>query len=119
MNAYRRGVRREKLTADRLRDDGYHVVESRGSHGIADLAALKPGQPLLVQVKDGKATLAHAEWNELFEAAVRAGAIPVVADWPKRGTLRLRRITGHHVPRSQHWPSEPFTTDQVKGMPVQ
>lgn len=113
MTAYQRGLRREKLTAGRLRDDGYFVIESRGSHGVADLAALKTGQALMVQVKNGDATLSHEGWNSLYEAARLAGAVPVVADWPKRGTLRLRRITGRHAPRSRSWPCKPFTTDEA------
>lgn len=113
MTAYRRGVYREKATADALRADGYHVIESRGSHGVADLIAVKPGQVLLVQVKAGDAAFADGWWNDLYGTAVRCGAIPVVADWPGRGRLRLRRITRPHSLRSRDWPCEPFTTDEV------
>jgi Holliday junction resolvase len=112
VTAYRRGTYREKRTADALRDDGYHVVESRGSHGAADLWAAKLGQLLLVQVKTGTARLEDGWWNELHQSAVQCGGLAIVADWPKRGTLRLRRITGPHYPRSQRWPCEPFTTDE-------
>lgn len=115
MTAYTRGLRREKLTAERLRYDGYFVVEARGSHGVADLVALKPGQALMVQVKDGDARLDDGWWNDLLSFAQLAGALPIVADWPKRGTLRLRRITGPHRPRSHAWPCEVFLTDQIEG----
>jgi Holliday junction resolvase len=114
--AYRRGTEAEKRTARRLEADGYHVTESRGSHGVADLVALKRGQVLLVQVKTGNAddgALADGWWNDLYGTALRCGAVPVVADWPKRGTLRLRRITGPHNLRSHRWPCEPFITDEA------
>lgn len=112
---YRRGTEREKRTADRLRADGYYVVESRGSHGVADLAAIKPGQVLLIQVKSGDARLEDGWWNDLHRAARSCGALAIVADWPKRGRLRLRRITAPHVPRSPLWACVPFTADQVAG----
>ena len=113
MSGYARGVAAEKRTAAQLRKDGYYVVESRGSHGVADLVAVKPGQVLMVQVKTGEARLDGSWWNELAEAAARAGALAIVADWPKRGHLRLRRITGQHEPRSKAWPCAVFVTDEV------
>jgi len=113
MTAYRRGVYREQLTADRLTADGYLVMRAPGSRGQPDLVAIKPGQVLAIQVKAGTARLDDGWWNQLHAVAVRAGAIPIVADWPKRGVLRLRRITGPHHPRSQHWPCEPFSTDEA------
>ena len=115
MTSYGQGLYYEKRTAAALRKDGYFVLESRGSHGCADLVALKRGQQLLVQVKKGTTALKDAEWNELFADARRVGALALVADWPKRGKLRLRVITAPHVPRSQHWPAEAFTTDQAAG----
>jgi len=114
VTAYALGVAAEKRTADRLRDDGYFVMESRGSHGVADLMAAKAGQVLLIQVKRGTARLDDAWWNELAAAAAEAGALPIVADWPKRGHLRLRRITGQHQPRSKAWPCAVFVTDEVE-----
>jgi Holliday junction resolvase len=111
VSSYARGTYAEKRTAAALRDDGYFVVESRGSHGCADLLAVKPGQVLLVQVKTGDARLDHEWWNELLAAALRAGALAIVADWPRRGRLRLRQITHPHVARSKAWPCQPFATD--------
>lgn len=114
MSSYARGTAAEKRTAARLRTDGYFVMESRGSHGPADLVAIKPGQVLLIQVKLGEARLASEWWNELAWAARAAGAHAIVADWPKRGQLRLRRIIGTHPARSKAWPCVPFTTDEVE-----
>jgi Holliday junction resolvase len=113
VTAYRRGAYREKRAAELLRGDGYYVVESRGSHGVADLMAAKVGQVLLVQVKTGEARLDDDWWNGLHEAATGCGGLAIVADWPRRGRLRLRRITGRHVARSKFWPLEPFTTDEA------
>ena len=113
MTSYRRGLYREKETAARLGGDGYFVMESRGSHGPCDLLAVKIGQVLALQVKAGEADLAHEWVNELYRLSMACGMIPLVADWPKRGTLRLRRITGLHVARSQEWPLAPFTTDEA------
>ena len=112
MSSYARGTYREKRTAAALRKDGYFVVESRGSHGVADLLAAKPGQVLLVQVKTGQGRLDHAWWNDLLRAARAAGGLAIIADWPRRGQLRLRQITGQHVARSKSWPCQPFITDE-------
>lgn len=115
MSAYTRGYYFERRTAAALRDDGYFVIESRGSHGVADLVALKVRQALMVQVKSGQAKLSHREWNRLYDTARTAGAIPVVADWPARGRLRLVEITGEHRRRSRLWPGRPFITDLIGG----
>lgn len=39
---YRRGRAKEYLLKDRLEKDGYTVFRTSGSHGVADLIALKP-----------------------------------------------------------------------------
>lgn len=113
MTAYRRGLYREERTAERLEADGYFVMRAPGSRGQPDLVAIKPGQVLAIQVKAGTARLDGGWWNALYDVALKAGAIPLVADWPQRGVLRLRRITARHDHRSQHWPCVPFTTDEL------
>jgi Holliday junction resolvase-like predicted endonuclease len=50
-HAYRKGYRAEKKVRRILEQAGYHVVESRGSHGPVDLVALRDDYVLLVQVK--------------------------------------------------------------------
>ena len=111
--AQRRGTRAEKRTADVLRDDGYWVMEARASKGLADLLAIKVGQVLMVQVKAGEADLHDGWWNDLFGTATRHGAMAVIADYPRRGRLRLRRIIGPHDFRSPRWPCVPFITDEA------
>jgi Holliday junction resolvase len=113
MSSYRQGTYYEKRTAAALRNDGYFVIEGRGSHGPADLVAVKAGQVLLVQVKKGTRSLTDEAWNLLYHEARRVRALALVADWPARGALRLRVITAPHHPRSQAWPTLPFSTDEA------
>jgi Holliday junction resolvase len=113
VTAYGKGLYREQQTMMRLEAEGYLVMRAPGSHGQPDVVAVKPGQVLAIQVKSGVARLDHGWFNELYSTALRAGAIPIVADWPKRGCLRMRRITGLHRAHSQRWPLEDFTTDLV------
>jgi hypothetical protein len=110
---YRRGYEAERRTEAAFRADGYVVWRPGGSLGEADLIAAKPRQLVLVQVKAGEATLADGWWNDLHRLAAWLDAIPVVADWPKRGQLRLRRITGPHHKRSKLWPCRVFLLDEV------
>ena len=113
MTAYQRGLYREQQCMMRLEAEGYLVMRAPGSHGQPDVVAVKPGQVLAVQVKAGNARLDHGWFNQLYSTALRAGAVPIVADFPKRGQMRLRRITSLHRANSHHWPLEPFSTDQV------
>jgi len=91
------------------------VIEARASKGVADLWAAKVGQLLMVQVKAGDAELRDDWFNDLFGTATRAGALAVIADYPRAGRLRLRRIIRPHDFRSQRWPCIPFITDEVGG----
>lgn len=113
MSNYTKGYYAEQRTREHFERDGYVVFRPGGSFGPADLVAAKPGQWLLVQVKTGEAQLQHGWWNDLFELAALLGADAIVADWPKRGQLRLRRITGLHIAHKHDWPCEPFFTDEV------
>ena len=118
-----KGYRAEYRCRELLAADGYLVWKSAGSLTCADLIAAKPGEWLLVQVKAGEATLGHDWFNELFEVAHalsrnrHAGSYSrvhaIVADFPVRGKLRLRRITGLHVAHKHSWPLEEFSTDEV------
>lgn len=101
-----------------LISEGYWCWQSRGSRGPADIVAIKPGQVLLVQVKGGVmigniSRFSHDEWNVLLALAQEAGAVPIAVDWPRRGRMRLREITGYHQTGTQEWPSKPFLVDVV------
>jgi Holliday junction resolvase len=113
VTAYQRGGYYEQLCADYLRSEGYFCWQSRGSRGPADVIALKPRQVLLVQVKGGRKTMPGGDWNTLLTLAQEAGAVPVVADWPRRGRMRLREITGRHALGSRDWPCVPFLVDEI------
>ena len=111
MTNYSRGYRFESTIAGQLRQDGYFCVRSGGSHGVADVVALKPGQILLIQAKiDGNCTV--AEWNELFATALQLGAVPLLAWRPKRGVIEYRRLTGLRIVRGER-PAEVWTADEV------
>jgi Holliday junction resolvase len=117
VTAYQRGNAFERIIADQLRGDGYSVWQTRGSKTAVDIVAIKTGQTLFVQCKSGVAALTSQRWDELHDLARAVGAVPIIADRPKRGVYRLRRITGRyrqHLPgetRGGIWPAEPFTTD--------
>jgi len=120
----RRGIDAERRTRAAFEADGYVVWRPGGSLGEADLIAAKPGQLVLVQVKVGDARLADKWWNDLYRLATWLDAVPVVADWPdmpRRGkhgpavvsTLRLRKITGPHIPHARLWPMRQFLLDEI------
>jgi len=48
---YRRGADLERAAKHYLEDNGYYVIKSAGSKGIADLVGIKPGEILYVQCK--------------------------------------------------------------------
>jgi len=89
MSAGARGSNRERAVAEQLRGDGWIVYRSAGSHGNADLVALKVGHPaMLVQVKSSVRPFEHfrpEERRALEEEALYAGAVPWLVHWPTRG----------------------------------
>ena len=93
MSHYSRGASFERAVAADLTKRGYVTTRAAGSHGIADVVALKDGQsPLLVQCKtNGK--MSAAEIRALRQAAHKAGAIPIKASRPRRGVILYER---HH-----------------------
>ena len=54
-NNYQRGAQREREAARRLRQQGYTVVRSAGSHGPVDLVAWNGEETRLIQVKANRA----------------------------------------------------------------
>jgi Holliday junction resolvase len=82
---------------DHLHDRGWCVIRSAGSHGAADVVAVKPGVVLLVQAKISLERLGSREWTTLYDLSVQAGALAIVAYRPSMRTLTFKRITG---PRS-------------------
>ena len=111
MTNYANGTRFEHKVAADLRGDGYLVVRAAGSHGEADLVALKPGQVVLVQAKTS-GRLDPGEWNSFHAAAEGVGAIPLLAHRPAPGQIVYWRLTGPKVTRGKA-PYEVWTADEV------
>ena len=85
MSRYDGGADLERAAKKLLEDNGYYVVRSAGSKGAADLAALKPGEVLLVQCKKGGRYLEPAERVALRKLAISLQATCLVARWHKEG----------------------------------
>lgn len=115
-----KGASAEERVRDAFERDGYSTWLVRGSHGPADLVALKPFQVCLIQVKSGAKRITHGEWESLRALADRAGAVPVLAEvrrpraFAARAVITLSRITGAHTDRLHAWPCEPFVLDQLE-----
>jgi Holliday junction resolvase-like predicted endonuclease len=86
MSNYRRGTRYEKKTRAWLEEQGYWVIEARGSHGAADLIALSDMAVLVVQVKSGR-KLSTGERAEMLAKLLKV-PVPVngrrqIVTWTK------------------------------------
>lgn len=88
------GTRREHQVMRFLQGHRYETMRAPASIGAADIVALKPGcQPLYVQVKANKdggpyKSFGPRDRRELREAALRAGAAPVLVWWPPHGEMQ-------------------------------
>jgi Holliday junction resolvase len=112
MGNRQRGDYLERQARSALVSYGWFVVRAAGSHGPADLVALRRGKtPLAVSVKlDGR--LRPYERDELLWLADLAGVVPVVASRKRRGWVLLESLsrdgtTRHrmdelHVPGRNH-----------------
>lgn len=115
---YSRGAAFERKVAALLAGDGYWVVRAAGSHGKADLIALKPDQVVLVNCKlSGPGGVPPAEWNALWELAATIGALAVVAHRPARGTVSYLRLVGPKRARTRVAPARPWSPDEAGGTP--
>ena len=113
-NRYRSGYNLEQRAAEHLRSEGYYVIASRGSHGIVDLVALKPGEVLGVQCK-GNGWLSPDEWNELYQLGLELAFVPLLACREKR-RLIFYELTGLRVKYSRNPPKRLWTADRVGGV---
>jgi hypothetical protein len=89
-----RGTQRDRAVRDWYAEHDWFAVCARGSHGCADVLAIKLGhRPHVVQVK----STAGGPWErfgprdraELAAAAALGGADAFLAHWPSRGRLRF------------------------------
>lgn len=93
MTNYERGAAFERQVKADLEANGYVAVRAAGSHSPVDVYAFRSGEVVFVQCKlNGR--LDPGEWNELYAFCAKAGATPVLADKPKRGVIRYRKLTG-------------------------
>lgn len=94
-NANRRaGDYLERQTKAALVAQGWFVIRAAGSHGLADLVALRHGvAPMLVSCKvNGR--LGPGERTDLVDAATRAGGRPLMASRGRRGYIDLSLVRG-------------------------
>jgi Holliday junction resolvase len=87
VSGYRRGAGRELRVKALYEANGWVVYRSAGSHGAADLVAMKAGrQTELIQVKATAAgpyaSFGPAEREELRDEAIKAGARAVLCWYP-------------------------------------
>jgi Holliday junction resolvase len=92
---YVKGRTFEYKIATIFRRKGYYVVRAAGSHGPADLVAVKRKQRVIfIQCKKGTGGVDMEEHNKLFRSALEAGAIPVIASAEDRKPTVFKVITG-------------------------
>ncbi len=109
-----RGTAFERKVADDLKSDGYLVIRAAGSHGAADLVAVKPGEVLFVQVKLGGAgQCSPAEWNEFFRLATSVRALPILAYRPGRQGVAYLLVTGPKDRVMRRPPGVAWTADEL------
>lgn len=104
---YRLGRAVEYRVRDHLAKLGYFVLRSPASKSPLDLVAVAPGRVLFIQAKRSLA-LAPGEWNELFDLALGAGAVPVLAGSPTGRGLTFLRLLARKDGTRRRQPAEPF-----------
>lgn len=90
MSAYSKGANFERRVRDYLREIGFVVFRSAGSHTPADLIALKAGEVMLVQCKlDGK--ISPAERQSLIFLADELQCRVMLA-WREGRELKIEEV---------------------------
>lgn len=103
---YRRGRALEYVIKDKLEKQGYFVVRAAGSHGVADLVAIKHTK-YGYNIKNLRYEANHmilfvsckipmyappAERKALLEAANKCGAVPMITVKNKSGQWEIQRL---------------------------
>lgn len=109
---YQRGRALEHRVRTHLRAQGYEVLRTAGSKSKIDLVAIKQGQILFVQCKRSGA-LPPAEWNALWDLALMAGAVPVLAEQLKPRGRKYWRLTGRKDQPGRRQPMEELVIDEI------
>lgn len=92
MTNYKKGANRERQVMALLQKEGYLVCRAAGSHGAADLIAIKAGTIYLIQVKRTKSKFSGfgpKERKELCDDAELAGGQAILAWWPANKPLEF------------------------------
>lgn len=89
---YERGRSREYRVMELLREEGWVVARTAGSHSPVDVFAARLGATLLVQVKNGKARVKAEEAKELVKWAEAFNADAEIWHFKRRGMLEKRRL---------------------------
>ena len=75
MTYYTKGADYERELKKRCEEQGYYVVRSAGSHGVADLVALSRCSVILIQCKSGKTGPKKEDFEKLENTAQAIGAL--------------------------------------------
>lgn len=94
---YRLGRALEYRVMKEAKDAGYFTLRAPASKGSIDVIAIKPGTVLFIQCKRG-GYVGREEWNEVYEVAQSASAIPVIASCPTGRGTRYVQMT---APKTQ------------------
>lgn len=98
-NHYRSGAVFERRISAILEAQGYYVIRAAGSHGIADIVAIKPGEIVFAQCKAGQTKIPLPEWNRLYVLATAVGAVPVLVTRDRLGRVGWAELLGTAEPR--------------------
>lgn len=95
---YKRGYAFERRVRIYFEENGFYVVRSAGSHGVADLVAFQRHSnrpPILIQCKRHGA-ISNAEKAKLFNTAKEIYAWPMLAYMNQHRTLIFELLDTEH-----------------------
>ena len=101
-----RGHQRERAVKDHYIKRDWLAFRAPASLGVADVIALKAGErPHMLEVKSTAGgpyeRFGPVERARLLLAAEMAGAVPLLAWWPPRGSLRFIPADEWPMPRTE------------------
>ena len=110
VNTNRQGANFELQIMHDLRRYGYTTLRSSGSKGTVDVVAVGDGHSLWIQAKITNPLISPAERLAVWDLALRAGGIPVVAH-RDNGTVLYRELRGTGP---KDWvPFEPYLSNRA------
>lgn len=97
-----KGTRFEHVVKRDLEERGYFCMRSPASKSPIDVLAVDSSDVLFVQCKTN-GRLDPAEWNVLYELAMKHGGTPLLAFKPVRGGLTYHRLIGRKDAALTRW----------------